>query len=372
MPSIAHPLVNIGPGPNQTPADTARDAFGKINGAIQALDSAVDAAGAAAAAAQGTADAAAAAAAAAQGTANTGVSNAAAAQATANTAASNASAALAQIAGRLDTITVDAAVVPSGTALARVPDVLVVINTPPASPYWVVFPGGPSRAPAGKPLWVANRAGGTLRVGEDSSAAPEIEVGSGVSALRVSMGDGTFEALAVSGETLPASQITGLAPVAVSGAYADLSGQPSLLRTATRQANAATDLSPSGFQAVAFGANVGTDQIGLTWNDANRTLVIPSGVSKIRLTAAFRLSGFSSGFSFAFSKNAAGINDLAGFDGGKLMDIPTSSTTWPPTLQTAWIPVVAGDFFRALARRNNPGTFSVIAGQETWITVEAY
>lgn len=372
MPSINHPLVNIGPGPNQTPADTARDAFGKINGAIQALDGAVDAAGAAAAAAQATANAAVSAAAAAQGTANTGVSNAAAAQATANTAAANASAALAQIAGRLDTITVDAAVVPTGTALPRVPDVLVVINTPPASPYWVVLPGGAARAPAGKPFWVANRAAGTLRVGEDTEAAPAIEIGSGVSALRVSMGDGTFEALAVAGETIPASQIAGLAPVAVSGAYADLSGLPSLLRTATRQANADTDLTPSGFVAVAFGTDVGTDEIGLTWNNANRTLVIPSGVSKIRLTAAFRLSSPASGFSFAFSKNAAGINDLSGFDGGKIMDSPTGSTAWPPTLQTAWIPVVAGDFFRALVRRNNMGTFSVVAGKETWITVEAY
>jgi Flp pilus assembly protein TadG len=368
MPAITHPLVNIGPGPNQTPADTARDAFGKINNAVQALDGAVDAAGAAAAAAQSTANAAASAASAAQATANAGVSAAAAAQATANTASSNASAALAQIAARLDTITVDAAVVPTGTALPRVPDVLVVINTPPASPYWVVLPGGASRAPAGKPLWVANRAAGTLRVGEDAGAAPAIEVGSGVSALRVSMGDGSFEALAVAGEDVPASQVSGLAPVAVSGAYADLSGRPSLLRTALFRAANNTFVPNATWRAIRFEATE-YDDIGISRSDLGRSFTVPDGISRVRFSASLLFqSSAGSAYRAQLSKNAGSVDAPSLFRGVGFWHShnPVSMT------QTAWIPVSPGDVFRCLGWMSHVAGSDVIVANETWLSVEAY
>jgi hypothetical protein len=372
MPAITHPLVNIGPGPNQTPADTARDAFGKINTAIQALDGAVDAAGAAAAAAQTSANTAAAAASAAQATANTGVANASAAQTTANTAAANASAALAQIAARLDTITVDAAVVPSGTALPRVPDVLVVINTPPASPYWVVFPGAPNRAPAGKPLWVANRAAGTLRIGESTSAAPKIEVGSGVSALRVSMGGGDWEQVAVAGDTIPASQVSGLAAVATSGSFNDLSAKPRTLRTALFRSSAVTGIPSAVWRAIAFQTAEDND-LGVTVSEASRTFTLPAGVVKVRLTVNLTTSNVSaSNIRATFSRNSSGVDTYLSFP-GNMIESRAPATPAHVTAQTAWISASSGDVFRALGwmTQTGGGDFGNPL-QEQWLLIEGW
>jgi hypothetical protein len=168
--------------------------------------------------------------------------------------------------------------------------------------------------------------------------------------------------------THPTSQITGLATVATTGSYADLTGRPALVRRALRRANSATDLSVADWHSVTFGENV-FDDIGLTWTDNNRTLIIPGGITRLRLTAAIHLSATSPSADLTFAKNGAALTGSSAFASfpGNMFDISTNYVQ----IETAWIPVVSGNYFRTLSRRVGSGGISVLSSDRTWISVEA-
>jgi hypothetical protein len=168
--------------------------------------------------------------------------------------------------------------------------------------------------------------------------------------------------------THPTSQITGLATVATTGSYADLTGRPALVRRALRRANSATDLSVADWHSVTFGENV-FDEIGLTWQDSNRTFVVPPGISKIKITSALAGTAVSPNLEAGFSRNSSGISGASAwgsFQGNTVLIVPLLVQ-----IQTAWINVSPGDYFRVIARRSGSGSLAVAATERTWVQVEA-
>ena len=280
------------------------------------------------------------------------------------TAIDNINAALRALDGA-DTLVIDAAATALDTVLPRLPQVLAVHGVPSSldgSGRYVLRL--PSNGAADQVLIVANRTASPLR----------LTTADGANALVASLAAGRIEAFVLSGSTVGAyalsSTRTGKAAASHTHPASEIIGLPATVRTASRHATSSTDLVFNDWRAIAFAGTIGTDELTLTFNDSSRTLVVPSNVSRMRLTASFRLSATSSTFSFAFSKNAESVNDFATFDGNKIYDSPSGGTAWPPTIQTAWIPVVAGDLFRVIVRQNNSGTFSVLASPETWLTAE--
>lgn len=264
-----------------------------------------------------------------------------------------------------DTLTIDAGAAALDTVLPRLPQVLAVHGTPGSldgSGRYVLRL--PDNGAADQILVVANRTGAPLR----------LTTADGASALVASLAAGRIEAFVLSGSTVGAYALSstraGKAATAHTHTASEITGLPATVRTASRRATGSTNLVSGDWRAVAFAEEIGTSELTLTFNDSSRTLVVPSGVSRMRLTAAFRMSSASSGFSLAFSKNAASIDAFETFNGNKVLDVASGVTAWPPAIQTAWVPVVEGDLFRAIVRQNNIGTFSVISSQETWLTAE--
>lgn len=264
-----------------------------------------------------------------------------------------------------DTLVIDAGTTALDTVLPRIPQVLAVHGTPGSldgSGRYVLRL--PSSGATDQILIVANRTGAPLR----------LVTADGASALVASLAAWRFEAFVLSGSTVGAyalsSTRTGKAATAHTHPASEITGLPTTVRTASRRATGSTGLVSGDWRAVAFAGALGTDEITVAFNDTHRTLVVPSGVSRMRLTAAFRMSATSSGFSLAFSKNAGSVDAFATFDGNKIHDTSSGTSAWPPAIQTAWVPVVAGDLFRAIVRQNNAGTFSVLSSEETWLTAE--
>jgi hypothetical protein len=175
--------------------------------------------------------------------------------------------------------------------------------------------------------------------------------------------------------THPASEITGLATVATSGDFSDLIGLPPILKTAARRMSDVVEFVDDDWHSVPFDVDVGTDEIGLIWSDSNRTFAVPAGISKIRITASFEFSFFQS-FFYTFAKNGAALTGgdaWSSFYGNSIKERAAFSPAYGPTIQTAWIPVVAGDYFRVIVRRmNGLQPESILNNDFTFLTVEAY
>jgi hypothetical protein len=267
-----------------------------------------------------------------------------------------------------DTLVIDAGATALETVLPRVPQVLAVHGAPGSldgnGRYVLRLP---SNGATDQILIVANRTASPLR----------LETADGANALVASLAAGRIEAFVLSGSTIGAyalsSTRTGKAATAHTHPASEITGLPAALRTEVRRASSQTDLTVADWHSVFFEQAVGSAGIGLTWNDSGRTLVLPNGVSKIRLTAAIQTNTASPAVEFSFSKNASSLTGggaWGGFD-GNIVAIAGTGSGMPRSYSTAWVPVVAGDFFRVIARRNGTGSIAVAAGSVTWISVEA-
>jgi hypothetical protein len=299
------------------------------------------------------------------------------------TAFANLNAALRALDGA-DTLVIDAGATALNTVLPRIPQVLAVHGTPSAldgSGRYVLRL--PSNGATDQILIVANRTGAPLR----------LTTADGANALVASLAAGRIEAFVLSGSTIgayalsstrtgkaatahthPASEVTGLATVATSGGYADLTGRPPLVRRALYRAGSTTTLANADWRAIAYNQVVGTDEIGLIWSEDNRTFQLPSGFTKMRVVAQFALTAtFTFTTSLALTKNAPSVNQFGSSWEGMILSEMPAAFTYFGGLSSGWVDVSPSDLFRFIARPNgNPGGTTARAHQAHWIQVEAY
>lgn len=287
----------------------------------------------------------------------------------ANNAATNLPTAFAQINAALraldgtDTLVIDAGATALDTVLPRLPQVLAVHGTPGSldgSGHYVLRL--PSNGAVDQVLIVANRTAVPLR----------LVTADGANALVASLAAGRLEAYVLSGSTVGAyalsSARTGKANASHTHPVSEITGLPATVRRALRRANSSTDISPGDWHSLTFAQNV-FDDLGLTWTDANRTFTIPSGITRLRLSAAIVASTASPSIDLSFSRNAAaltGASAWGSFEGNVLQNGFSILR-----VSTGWFPVTAGDYFRVISRRIGSGGISVISSERTWISVEA-
>jgi hypothetical protein len=283
------------------------------------------------------------------------------------TAFANLNAALRALDGA-DTLVVDAGATALNTVLPRIPQVLAVHGTPSAldgsGRYVLRLPnnGSPDQT-----LIVANRTGAPLR----------LTTADGANALVASLAAGRIEAFVLSGSTIGAyalsSTRTGKAATAHTHPASEITGLPAGLRTEMRRATIETDLPTYDWHSVFFDQPVGPADIGLIWQDGGRTIVVPPGVSKIRLQASIRPAPGESLLA-SFSKNASaltGPDAWAPFEGNASRQFFNVGDHLIDSITTAWIPVAPGDFFRVIVIAIYYAPSSVLADPNTWVSVEA-
>jgi hypothetical protein len=284
------------------------------------------------------------------------------------TAFANLNAALRALDGA-DTLVIDAGATALNTVLPRIPQVLAVHGTPSAldgnGRYVLRLP---SNGATDQILIVANRTGAPLR----------LTTADGANALVASLAAGRIEAFVLSGSTIGAyalsSTRTGKAATAHTHPASEITGLPAGLRTEMRCASIDTDLPDDDWHSVFFDQPVGPADIGLIWQDGGRTIVVPPGVSKIRLQASISIPNPSWPHFLTFSKNASaltGPDAWASFVGNVGQYIFYGANEFIQPITTAWIPVTPGDFFRVIVREPTQPPNSVLAEPGTWVSVEA-
>ena len=281
------------------------------------------------------------------------------------TAIDNINAALRALDGA-DTLVIDAAATALDTVLPRLPQVLAVYGVPSSldgSGRYVLRL--PSNGAADQILIVANRTGAPLR----------LVTSDGANALVAAMPAGRIEAYVLSGSTVGAyalsSTRTGKAAASHTHPASEIIGLAPTFKTMTRRAATNTSLSAGNWRAIAFDTAVGTDEIGFTISDTNRTLIVPAGVSRMRLTGTAKVSVSQSSYSLCFSKNASDVNAFNSFPGNEIRDAGSGSL-FLPVISTAWIDVAPGDTFRLLVRPTSSAQIVVEGSPETWVSAEAY
>lgn len=268
-----------------------------------------------------------------------------------------------------DVLTINAAATALDSVLPRIPQVLAVHGTPGSldgSGRYVLRL--PSNGATDQVIVVANRTAAPLR----------LATADGANALVASLAAGRIEVFLLSGSTVGAYAVSsvraGKAATAHTHPVSEITGLSAGLRTELRRASGQTDLTVADWHSVFFAQAVGSADVGLTWLDGGRTLVVPAGVSKVRLSAAVQTTGASPAVEWCFAKNSTALSGSTGtfasFD-GNVFGLGGTGSALPRSYSTAWVPVVAGDYFRLIARRNGSGSILVAAGQVTWLSVEA-
>lgn len=263
-----------------------------------------------------------------------------------------------------DQLVIDAAATARDTVLSRVPQVLAVHGVPSSldgSGRYVLRL--PSNGAADQVLIVANRTAAPLR----------LTTADGANALVAELAAGELEVFVLSGSTVGAyalsSTRTGKANTAHTHPVGEITGLTLPPRTALFRASNATGVPSAAWRAVRFEATEHNDISGLALSDLGRTLTVPAGITRLRLSASLQFSsGSGTAFRAQFSKNAAGVDSPALFNGVG----PWVSQNPYALTQTGWLPVAQGDLFRCLGWLTLTGGGSIIVGSETWLSVEAY
>lgn len=137
---------------------------------------------------------------------------------------------------------------------------------------------------------------------------------------------------------ISASQIAGLAAVATSGAYGDLTGKPILSTVAT--SGSYTDLINKPTLGTASAQNIGTSANNIVQLDANAKLPAVDGSAVINITAS-QITGLGTAASKNVGTAAGNVvqldtnTKLPAVDGSQLINLPTSYATDVVTLTTS-------------------------------------